>query len=97
MANTPVPPMLDNPVSPDIFADFAVGAVVIAGCLRITLASNRNDYTTTPPTARNVIIGRLVMPIVGAENLLEFVGEYLKQLKDAGGSAPPAAVPQRLN
>jgi hypothetical protein len=96
-SNPPSPALLDNPLAPDVFADFVTGVALMGDCLRLTLASNRSDYTTSPPTVRAVVIGRLVMPIAGAENLIEFVGSYLQQLKSGGAAPPPAASPQRLN
>ena len=99
MANIPEdqPAILDNPHSPDVFADFVVGAVLQNECLRLTFASNRSDYTTNPPTVRSVVIGRLVIPIAGAQNMVDFVHGYLEQLKTTAGTPPPSVAPRTLN
>jgi hypothetical protein len=76
---TPVPvPFIDNPHAPEVFAAEAIGFLLHQGNVHITLTSPRSDHGTQPPTANNVVIGRLVMPLVGAQRFVMGLYDFLK-------------------
>ena len=91
MTNIPESPkigFIDDPHAPEVFADGCVGIFLRNGNLSLTFASARADHLTNPSPVNNVVVGRLILPLPAAENLVEFVGNYLKQQK--AGSAPPS-------
>jgi hypothetical protein len=70
---------VDNPAAPDVFADEACGFFVRNGVISITFASARVDHTTTPGPVNRVAIGRLVMPVSGAQELAVGLYDFLVQ------------------
>ena len=72
---------LDVPRTPDIFADTAVQVVERDGVVRITLVSTRVDHMPDLTTPEHVVIGRLVMPIKGAFEMLQKVHTVLSERK----------------
>lgn len=74
---TPQPKVLDNPHSPDVFADDALSFSVLDGTVRITFSAFK--FTQPPPgEGCNVVVGRLVMPQAGAERLALGLFDFLK-------------------
>jgi hypothetical protein len=77
------PPFLDNPHSPDVFADRATGFFNFNGNIRITFESLRVNHITSPGPVTRVAIGRLVMPLAEAEamarGLLDFINQQRTQ------------------
>lgn len=72
---------LDNPMAPDVFADAATGVFLYNGNMRVTFEAARVNHETSPGPINRVVIGRLVMPAVAAEQMALLI---LKQLE-----APP--------
>jgi hypothetical protein len=70
---------VDNPMAPDVYADEAVGFFVRNGVISITFASGRVDHSTTPGPISRVVIGRLVIPIEGAQGLAVGLYDFLAQ------------------
>jgi hypothetical protein len=70
--------------APDIFADAAVGAFVNNGNVHITLVARRGDYGSLPSRLTDVAIGRLVMPLPAAEQMVQFLGDCLETIKQQG-------------
>jgi hypothetical protein len=70
------PKIIENPQRGEIFADGAVGFSLVNGVVRVTLTALRpvqsNDQLA------HVVIGRLAMPIQGAEVLAVKLYEFLK-------------------
>ncbi|WP_394891005.1 hypothetical protein ACG873_06655 [Mesorhizobium sp. AaZ16] len=79
MSNGPV--ILHNPHSPDVFADAALGFFTFAGCMRITFETLRSDYSQSPANLDRVVIGRLVMPLAGAEDMAKGILRQIENLK----------------
>ena len=75
------PNLVHNPHSADVFADSAVGFFTFNGCMRITFESVRSNYTATPPTLDNVVIGRLVMPVPAAKAMAESILSQIQQMQ----------------
>jgi hypothetical protein len=84
------PAFLDSPHSPDLYADGATGFFVFSGNVKITFESVRVDHATSPGPVNRVVIGRLVMPIAGAESLARGLLDFLERRRasnEAQGSA----------
>jgi len=80
---------MDNPLAPDVYADNAVGFLVNNGIVKITFVSARVNHIAAPGPVNNVVIGRLVMSIAGAQSLSVGLYDFLK----SHGLAPSGAKP----
>jgi hypothetical protein len=78
-AGAPAAGVLHNPHSPDVFADAASGFLNLNGNIRITFESVRADHSANPGPVHRVVIGRLVMPLVGAENLARGLLDFIEK------------------
>jgi hypothetical protein len=72
-------PAVDNPFSPDVFADEAVGFENINGTFRITFGAIKMADPVPPSSNQMVVVGRLILPIRGAQTLALGLFDYLKQ------------------
>src|SRR5262245_24146818 len=70
---------VDAPFAPDVFADEASGFFVRNGIISITFASARCDHSSSPGPVNRVVIGRLVMPVAGAQDLAVGLYDFLAQ------------------
>jgi hypothetical protein len=71
--------ILDNPHSPDAFATDAAGFSLIGGNVGVTLVTTKVDHSASPPELTGVVIGRLVMPVDGAQRLVLGLQDFLRQ------------------
>lgn len=81
---SPKPPateFVDDPHSPDIFADEAAGIFINAGTVRLTLASRRVDHSGTPGPVRRVVVGRLVMSVSGAKAMAQLINDFVAKVE----------------
>lgn len=69
--------LTENPLAPDIFAAGVTSFALFNGVLAITLTNPR--WNMTENKFDYVVIGRLVMPIAGAQNLALGLLEYLQR------------------
>lgn len=69
--------VLNDPHSPEVFADAALGFFSFNGNMRITFEAVRPDHSTTPNSLDRVVIGRVVMPIVAAEAMANSILEHV--------------------
>jgi hypothetical protein len=81
-------PTVDNILSPDIFADGVAGVFLNNGNVHITFFSRRCDYSKVPNEFSNVVIGRLVMPFSGADNMVNFLAEFVERMKKQAENPP---------
>jgi hypothetical protein len=88
---TPAVDLVHNMHAPDVFADNATGFFVFGGNIKITFESMRVDHTTTPGPVHRVVIGRLVMPINGAEVLARGLLDFIAQQRAL--ATPPTQAP----
>ncbi|HMH29056.1 MAG TPA: hypothetical protein VK580_10750 [Steroidobacteraceae bacterium] len=73
-------PIAENLFSPEVYADAAAFFALKSGnIISITFSSLRYDNSSFPDssTPKNVIIGRLVMPVAGAMDLIDSLNDYL--------------------
>ena len=85
------PPFIDNPYAPEVFAEGAIDFLLLNGNVHITFATPRSNYGAEPPALSRVIIGRLVMPLGGAQALAIGLYDFLK----SHGVDPAQPVPGR--
>ena len=69
---------LDDPRAPDIFASNATGFFHIGETVMITLEAAHVDHSTSPGPINRVVVGRLVMPLGGANALAVGLFDFLK-------------------
>lgn len=69
-------PLLPNPLAPEVFAANAAGFFLLNGNIVITLESVRPEYSDGP-TLNRVVVGRVVMPVQGAQNLVVALNDFL--------------------
>jgi len=74
-----LPPILENIFAPEIFASEATVFYRSPGTITVTFTSYRFDNSTHPGSQKRVVIGRLVMPISGAQGLAAGLYDYLKK------------------
>jgi hypothetical protein len=99
MTNKDVPPpvtFIDNPQAPDVFADSATGIFFFQGNIRLTFESVRVNHVSSPGPVNRVVIGRLVLPLSGAEALRDMLVDYLQKFKTQPSSPPQAQGPATL-
>ncbi len=76
--STPIS-FVDNPHAPDVFVTSYSGFLNLNGVIVITFETARVDHSTTPGPVNRVVVGRLVMPIHGAQGLALGLVDFLKQ------------------
>ena len=92
------PPLgfIDNPLAPDVFADVAIGFHLINGMVKVTFASARANHEKSPGPVNQVVIGRLVMSVAGAQTLAVGLFDFLKN-QGVDFSATGPAGPSKAN
>ena len=77
--------------APDVFADGCVGAFLTSGNVHMTLTSRRCDYSRPPGVFSDVVIGRIVMPLAAAENMAQFLTEFVARMRAQLANMPADA------
>lgn len=85
------PDFVDNQHAPEVFATAASGFFLLAGNVHITFEAIRIDHSSSPGPAHRVVIGRLVLPITGAQGLAAGLYDFLKTHGLALGPDPADA------
>ncbi len=84
--------IIPNVGASDVFADHIVGAFLTNGNVHMTFAARRCDYSVQPNVFVDAVIGRLVMPMVAVENMIEFLSGFVARMKEQpahiSGDAP---------
>jgi hypothetical protein len=70
---------VENLFAPELFATEASFFSSGQGNVTVTFSSYRFDNSTTPAAQKRVIVGRLVMPITGAQGLAAGLYDFLRQ------------------
>ena len=70
---------VNNPYAPDIFAAGASGYAFIGSNVVITFETFRMDHSSNPGAVERVVLGRLIMPIVGAQQMVLGLHEWLQK------------------
>jgi hypothetical protein len=88
-------PLIDSALAPDLFADGVPGVILNDGNVHITFSSRRCDHGQATAVFSNVVTHRLVMPIRSAENMVQFLSDFLERMKKQAAS-PPLDSPKTL-
>src|SRR5215471_15861744 len=82
---------VDNPHAPEVFSTDASGFLRLEGNIHITFEAPRVNHVSNPGPVNRVVIGRLVMPISGAQRLVLGLYDYLKKqgLDPMAAMTPP--------
>jgi hypothetical protein len=87
-----LPPLIDNPLASEFFADQATGFFIHQGNLSITFASARVDHRADPGPVSRVVVSRVVLPISAAAGLAAGLCDFLRKMGiDPAGAAPEQA------
>ena len=82
------PALIDNPFTPEIYANGLAGFANIGGLIAITLESGRCDHTRAQPVLERVVVGRLVLPVTTAQALVAALNNFFEQ----HGMSPSEAI-----
>ena len=63
------PPLLDNPLASEFFSSLCCGFSLVQGTITLTFETTRCDHTSPGGTMVRLIVGRVTMPILGAQAL----------------------------
>lgn len=72
-------PLIENMLAPETYATFASGFSAGHGTVSIKLVSVRWDNSIEPAAQRAVVVGRLTMPVQGAQALVAGLQAFLAQ------------------
>ncbi|WP_284946664.1 hypothetical protein [Acidisoma cladoniae] len=72
-------PLMENMFAPEVFATFASSFSVGSGSVTIKLVSSRWDNSSEPGVQRAVVVGRITMPLQGAQTLAAGLHAFLAQ------------------
>jgi hypothetical protein len=78
--------VLENPHAPDVFASWVHSVGHRHGNIHVTFVSDRFNQSESQPTM--VVIGRLVMPIQGARDMLVHLYGMLQEMGEDPLAAP---------
>jgi hypothetical protein len=81
-----LPPVVENLLAPEFFATEAQSISLVNGMISIAFSSSRYDYSETPSVLKKVVVSRVVMSPVGAQNLAVRLFAFLDQ--KGFGAAP---------
>lgn len=83
VVHPPVAPPLhfiDNPLAPELFASEPVGFFLHNGVVTITFSSTHADHQGQPGEKSRVVVGRMVLPVHGAQALAAGLYDFLKKM-----------------
>jgi hypothetical protein len=70
---------VENMFAPELFASFASSFSVSAGSVTIKLVSTRWDNSVEPAVQKAVVVGRITLPLLGAQTLAAGLQNFLAQ------------------
>ena len=70
---------VDDPMAQEIYASAASGFFVANGNITITFESLRPDHSDKPGPLTRVVVGRMVMPVSGAQGLAIGLFDFLEK------------------
>ena len=91
-----LPPLIDNPQAPEVFADELVGVFFNSGNIRMTFASGRSDHSRDPAVLTRVVMARLVMPAGSVEGAIQLLSQFLSYLKARAAAAQAPRQPHTV-
>jgi len=85
-------PLKDNASVSNVFSDFCAGLNVLNGNVHMTFATVVADHSEEGAPARRVISARIVLPIAGAVELRQMLGQVIDALAAQGADIPEQPV-----
>ena len=70
---------IDVPTAPELFASAATGFFLANGNIAITFETGRVDHSESPGPVCRVVVGRVVMPVAGAQALAIGLFDFLQK------------------
>ena len=74
------PTFIDSPHAPEVFSEGAYGFMLKHGNVHLTLTAVRVNHCTMPGPANRVVVGRVVLPVAGAQALAVGLYDFLKSM-----------------
>ena len=74
-----LPPLVDNPFAPEVFATGLAGLANLSGVIVLTLESARCDHSRQPPGIDRVVVGRIALTSSAAQDLVAGLNQFLEQ------------------
>lgn len=71
--------LMENMFAPELFASFASSFSLSAGSVTIKLVSSRWDNSVEPAVQKAVVVGRITLPLQGAQTLAAGLQHFLEQ------------------
>jgi len=71
---------VENMFAPEVFSSFASSFAIASGAVTIKLVSARWDNSVEPAVQRAVVVGRITMPLQGAQTLAAGLTSFLGKL-----------------
>jgi hypothetical protein len=71
--------LVENMFAPELYATFASSFSVAAGSVTIKLVSSRWDNSVEPAVQKAVVVGRVTLPLQGAQTLVAGLQNFLSQ------------------
>jgi len=72
--------LVENMFAPEVFSSFASSFAIASGAVTIKLVSARWDNSVEPAVQRAVVVGRITMPLQGAQTLAAGLTSFLGKL-----------------
>ena len=76
-----------------MYVDDVSGVAFFNGNIRLTFESARVNHVSQPGPVNRVVLGRIVMPLGGAQRLRDLLTDYLRQIE--GQEGPPSQAAPR--
>lgn len=70
---------VENMFAPELFASFASSFSISGGSVTIKLVSTRWDNSVDPAVQKAVVVGRITLPLLGAQTLAAGLQNFLAQ------------------
>lgn len=87
------PRFIHNPHASDVFADGIAGTNVLDSNMAITFTSLRPNFEKKGEiTYDEVVIGRVILPIVMAEKLSSMIQDQLRAIQTDQAAVPPKSI-----
>ncbi len=69
--------VFENLLAPELYATAATSVATVGGVVTVTFTSSRLDNSIQPPVRRQVVVGRVSLPVGGAADLVVRLYDFL--------------------
>ncbi len=88
--------VVENLHAPCVYGLEATHFSFCGGNVTIVLTAQMWDHNTQPPTARRVVVGRIVLPELGARDLATNLFGFLQRLGRVPAAAETPSIPMTM-